>query len=233
MRLRALLLLLALSANATGEAKNSGPGGGQNVVIELFSSEGCSSCPPADEVLRTIDSEGRVNGVPVIALELHVDYWNDLGWADPFSRPEWSARQRMYGKSYTPQAVVDGSEELIGSRDAALGEAIGRAATKPHLAVTLVREKDALVVRVPEDKSAERADVLFAVADRNLVTAVPRGENAGRTLKHGPIVRELRNLGVFSGSPFEGRTLFSGDGRRYVAFVQGQKTHRILGSAAL
>lgn len=224
-------MLLAIPAHAIGEEKKSGP-----VVVELFSSEGCSSCPPADEVLRTIDSEGRIGGVLVIALELHVDYWNDLGWADPFSRSDWTARQRMYGKSYTPQAVVDGSEELVGSRDAALREAIGRAATKPHLAVTIAHDGESVIVRVAEEKAVERSDVILAIADRHLVTAVPRGENAGRTLRHGPIVRELRILGGFSGSPFEGRSVVgqasSSTGRRFVALVQGQKTHHILGSAA-
>jgi hypothetical protein len=209
-------------SSATAQTKPSGP-----VVVELFSSEGCSSCPPADEVLRTLDAEGKV-----IALELHVDYWNDLGWVDPFSKPEWSARQRMYGKSYTPQAVVDGNEELIGSREGALRDAIDRAARKPHIAVTIARDKDAIVVRVPDASLEEKAVVFLAIADRNLSTSVPRGENAGQTLKHGPVVRELRTIGAFSGTAVELRTTIPRSAR-FAAFVQGGKTHRIFGAAAL
>jgi len=232
---RTLLLLGLFAIPAAAEQKPSGP-----VVVELFSSEGCSSCPPADEVLRALDADGRSGNVSVIALELHVDYWNDLGWADPFSRPEWTARQRAYaaGKSgtYTPQAVIDGNEELVGSREAALREAIARASMRPHLAVTIARDGESIVVRVPAGGD-ERADVLLAITDRNLSTVVPRGENAGRTLRHGPIVREMRALGVFSGSTFEARSAAGAATRRsagnWVALVQGQKSRRILGSAAL
>jgi hypothetical protein len=226
--MRHVLLFLFLCAScvpsATAQTKPSGP-----VVVELFSSEGCSSCPPADEVLRTLDSEGKA-----IALELHVDYWNDLGWVDPFSKPEWSARQRMYGKSYTPQAVIDGSEELIGSRESDLRDAIDRAARKPHLAVTIAKDKDAIVVKVPASSLGERATVFLAATEPGLSTVVPRGENAGRTLKHGPIVRELRNLGPISGNPVELKTPLPREAaRRFVGFVQGDKSHRIFGSAVL
>jgi hypothetical protein len=217
---------LSLVQSAAAEEPKKPP-----VVVELFSSEGCSSCPPADELLRTLDADGRVGNVPVIALELHVDYWNDLGWADPFSRSEWSTRQHMYGPAYTPQAVVDGNEELVGSRDTQLREAITRAGSKPHASVTIARDGESIVVRVAPMKIDEPTNVIVAVADRNLSSVVSRGENAGKTLHHGPIVREMRNLGAYTGSAFEGRT--SAGAHRYVAIVQGQKTHHIVGSAAL
>jgi hypothetical protein len=227
MRRLAALFCLLIPGVAGGDAP-SGP-----VVVELFTSEGCSSCPPADDVLRAIDETNK----SVIALEFHVDYWNELGWPDPYSKAEWSARQRAYGNgksgSYTPQAIIDGGEEMIGSRSPAIADAIARASQKPHLKVEMSRTGDSVVVRAPAFTGDDRAEMLFAIVERGHTTAVPRGENAGRTLRHGPVVRELRSLGMLGPSSFEARMKVGSDTRRFVAFVQLQKSHRIVGSAAL
>ena len=116
------------------------------MILELFTSEGCSSCPPADIVLAALAKGQPVPGADILALELHVDYWNSLGWADPFSNPAHAVRQRAYGDAfkqrsiYTPQLVVDGHAELLGSSGDAAKEAIAAAARAPKARVAITRE---------------------------------------------------------------------------------------------
>src|SRR5438105_3206681 len=113
------------------------------VVVELFTSEGCSSCPPADALLARLAEEPLAGNVQLIALEEHVDYWNDLGWADPFSSRDWTSRQYVYsealgnGNPYTPQMVVDGAVEFVGSQKQKARQAILEAAGKTKIPVTL------------------------------------------------------------------------------------------------
>src|SRR6266478_5595666 len=113
------------------------------VVVELFTSEGCSSCPPADALLARLAEEPLAGNVQLIALEEHVDYWNDLGWADPFSSRDWTSRQNVYsgalgnGNPYTPQMVVDGTVEFVGSHGRKARQAILEAAGKTKIPVTL------------------------------------------------------------------------------------------------
>jgi hypothetical protein len=163
------------------------------VVVELFSSEGCSSCPPADEVLRDLAQEPGV-----LALEMHVDYWNDLGWADPFSSRAFTDRQRAYASHlarsgvYTPQAVIDGQDELVGSDARKLRALVAEARKKPHAEVRLLREGETLTFETPARKDGAR--VVLVTRESGLATRVPRGENAGKTLVHGPIARSLEPL---------------------------------------
>src|SRR5437879_11342731 len=113
------------------------------VVVELFTSEGCSSCPPADALLARLDGAQLNGNVQLIALEEHVDYWNDLGWTDPFSSRDWTSRQHVYagalrnGNPYTPQMVVDGTAEFVGNHSLKAREAIVRAASKAKIPVML------------------------------------------------------------------------------------------------
>src|SRR5258706_3031133 len=117
------------------------------VVVELFTSEGCSSCPPADTLLARLAEERLPGNVQLIALEEHVDYWNDLVWTDPFSSREWTSRQYVYsgilknGNPYTPQMVVDGALEFVGSRTQQARESILKAASKTKVSATLIQVK--------------------------------------------------------------------------------------------
>jgi hypothetical protein len=219
------------------------------VLVELFTSEGCSSCPPADALLAHLYEAQPVAGVEVVPLELHVDYWDRLGWKDPFSSAVYSRRQEGYSKIfgpdrvYTPQMVVDGAEELVGSDAAGAAAALTKAAALPHMSVGLSAERRGATVRIAVDApaapaaAAESIAVMIAVVEDGLTSAVTRGENSGRTLAHVAVVRRLESIGALD------RDTFSGEGQwtlaaawqpsnlRVVAFLQGQKTRRVYGSA--
>ena len=179
------------------------------VVAELFTSEGCSSCPPADEVLRRLVRE-PVDGTIVLGLGEHVDYWDHLGWRDPFSSPAFSNRQAEYqgqvfraGSIYTPQLVVDGQFEVIGSDVPAVRRAIANAARIPKAAIDVAASlagDGLLSVRVRMSPPAagairERADLIVALTQDHLASEVRRGENHGRVLAHSAVVRSLTALG--------------------------------------
>jgi hypothetical protein len=197
--------LVVSQARGAGAGSQATPPPRRPVVVELFTSEGCSSCPPADRVLRELAAGQGEGGAEVIALELHVDYWNDLGWRDPFSSAAYSARQASYGASrvYTPQMIVGGGEEFVGSDAMHARAAIARAAAAERdvaavpvaLHVTRPAGSDApLAVSVQVDVGAHAApaDLWLAITEDGLATDVTRGENAGAHLLHAPVVRLLR-----------------------------------------
>jgi len=154
-------------------------------LVELFTSEGCSSCPPADRALAALAQSADVTVVP---LELHVDYWDSIGWRDPFSSTAFTARQAGYGPSlYTPMMVVNGGAPFVGSDRATAEAVLARSAAKP-LAVAVVRDGERL--RVTVDR-VDGAEVWIAVTEDHLVSAPDRGENMGRRLEHTGVVRWL------------------------------------------
>ena len=179
------------------------------VLAELFTSEGCSSCPPADAVLRQLDRLQPVAGARIIVLSEHVDYWNSLGWRDPFSSAEFSRRQAGYARIlgsevYTPQLVIDGRVQLNGSDGRDIQAAIARAAGKAKVPVRIVRAAreggEAVVhVTVPALPSG-KADVWVALADESDQSSVSKGENSGRKLAHVAVVRSLSKVGPVSKS---------------------------------
>ena len=225
------------------------------VVVELFTSEGCSSCPPADALLARL-SEGQVAGnIHLIALEEHVDYWNDLGWTDPFSSQDWTSRQYVYartlgnGNAYTPQMVVDGTVEFVGSHTQKARETILKAASKAKVPVMLVQSnanepsKENFSVKVGKLEGTTRGDaaeVWLAITETGLHSAVTRGENAGEDLHHAAVVRSMRKIGE---AKADGETSLAGDASvplqkewkrenlRAVLLVQEKKSRRILGAA--
>jgi hypothetical protein len=213
------LLVAAWSHRAAGPATTPGRSAGNDpapaaratVLLELFTSEGCSSCPPADRLLEELAGSDLVPAVDVVPLSLHVDYWNHLGWKDPYSDAEFSRRQERYsnvlpaGRVYTPQLVVDGERHLVGSDRRQVLAAIAGAGERRKAAVTLraaAAEASPLSASWQVSLDAEalsprpaNADLFVAVTEDGLASSVSRGENAGRKLEHVAVVRSLRSLG--------------------------------------
>jgi len=198
MRVPHALCLLALPiacARANGDprpATAEGP-----VVIELFTSQGCSSCPTADQLLSRLATAGALGDRALAPLTFHVDYWNELGWTDPYSSPAWTERQRQYAQAigddrvYTPELVVGGVRGVIGSNLAAVTQAVQHAAHPAMLAATAAWDRDTVTISAtaPGD-----ADVWVAVWEDGIRTRVTRGENAGETLGSDRVVRRLERV---------------------------------------
>jgi hypothetical protein len=177
-------------------------GNGVPVLIELFTSEGCSSCPPADDLLARLDRQ-PIPGVHAIVLSEHVTYWDRLGWKDPFSMDAMTERQQQYGSRfhlediYTPQAVVDGDAQLTGSDARKMGLAIRQAITQPKTALTITSAQwtgTAMQFSV-NGPAAPDANLFAALAEDAEQVSVLRGENGGHTLRHVAVVRSLKNFG--------------------------------------
>ena len=180
------------------------------VLVELFTSEGCSSCPPADALLERLDRSQPLSGADLIVLSEHVDYWNDIGWKDPYSSHEYSERQSAYAGQfglrsiYTPQMVVDGQFEFVGSDERRAKQAIESATkvmkTPVSVSSRLSDEKTAILHMetgpLPSSSTAESAGIFLAIADDSDESHVSRGENAGRTLKHVAVLRSLIRIGT-------------------------------------
>jgi hypothetical protein len=199
-----LCALLLLSPKKT----SAGPPAHKAVLVELFTSEGCSSCPPADALLGRLRQEFAGRGFEVIPLGFHVDYWNSLGWKDRFSAAEFSRRQEQYARAlrvdgpYTPQMVVDGETEFVGSESARASAAIAEAANRSQRA-QIELSLSALDKLTVKASSAENgAQVMLAITEDNLSTKVGAGENNGRELHHAAVVRELHPLGKIQNGSF-------------------------------
>jgi hypothetical protein len=193
--LAVVIAIAALALTTHGAAPTLGK---TPVVVELFTSQGCSSCPPADALIHEIASDPALRG-KVIPLAFHVDYWDSLGWRDPFSSAEWTQRQARYARamqlasSYTPQAVVNGTSQFVGSNRSALNNALESASNgKPagELSVSARREGNTIVASVHAASSA-KDDVLLALTEDGVTTKIEHGENAGRTLVNDAVVRRL------------------------------------------
>lgn len=187
--------IAALTLTMHGAPPKLGP---TPVIVELFTSQGCSSCPPADALIHDIANDPALRG-RVIPLAFHVDYWDSLGWRDPFSSAEWSQRQTRYARTmhlssaYTPQAVVNGSRELVGSNRSALSAALETASSaKPagDVALTVRRDGNSLIAAIHATVPAND-DLILVVVEDNVITKIQHGENAGRTLTNDAIVRRL------------------------------------------
>ncbi|GAC1624428.1 MAG: thioredoxin family protein [Candidatus Acidiferrum sp.] len=250
------LVTLATFGHRNSKTPNSVPSGVRSpVVVELFTSEGCSSCPPADTLLSQLEELQPVDGAEVIALEEHVDYWNHLGWADPFSSSEFTARQQSYADSfgqnsvYTPEMIVDGGKELVGSRSHDVRVSIAEAARQPKIEVKLTQlsptKEDALQFAISTGRFGtelrdSKVDIWVAVTERRLHSDVKRGENAGEDLHHAAVVRSLRKIGTAENGKESSFTTdatvsversWKRENILIVAFVQERKSRRILGAA--
>jgi hypothetical protein len=238
--LRAFLLVTSLLV-ATGSSSAFAADDVPPVVVELFTSQGCSSCPPADAYLGDLAKRSDV-----LALGFHVDYWNYIGWADPFAARFASERQRSYAGSlhlqyvYTPQMVVNGISEGTGSDRSKIERLISSAAAQhtQHPSITLTRGADGqITVHIGATPSGESANaVVWLVSfDRRHSTNVPRGENGGRTLIDYNAVRSLERIGAWTGEPLDLSVAASsapGDGG-IAALLQQDGTGPILTAARI
>ena len=180
------------------------------VLLELFTSEGCSSCPPADRLLEKLDREQGIAGADIIVLSEHVDYWNQLGWTDPFSSRLYSERQREYanhldGQTYTPELVVDGAKGFVGSDQREAEKAIREAVHQPKVPIRVTTEQLDRKTRVSiHIDGAPKGQLYLALAHDAMKSQVLRGENAGRGLAHVAVVYSIEKLGqVERGTNFD------------------------------
>ena len=181
-------------------------GGFQPVVIKLFTSRGCSSCPPADQLLEELSARDDI-----LALGYHVDYWDYIGWSDPFASPDSTQRQRAYGRAFdlrsvfTPQMVIDGAASVVGSRGGDVHRAVDEAAGRREQRVAVSVEQpgpDRFVVTLGgAHYDGEPADIVLVRYDDAHVTEIMRGENRGRTLTDVNVVRQFDVIGQWRGEP--------------------------------
>ncbi len=227
------------------------------VLVELFTSEGCSSCPPADALLMRFEAEQPVPGAQIIGLSEHVDYWDGLGWSDPFSSTAFTERQEVYRRAlgepvnYTPQIVVDGRTALVGSLEADARRAIAQAAASPKAEIRLqwvgAMASDVLTIRtrigsLPALRDGVIAELWLAVTETGLATNVLRGENARRRLRHTAVTRRLERVEEFPAlmqRPYEAdiavplKPNWNRDQLRVVGFIQEAASRNVLGVAQI
>ena len=217
------------------------------VLVELFTSEGCSDCPPADNLLQQLDAKQPIPGVEAIVLSEHVTYWNHDGWHDPFSLDAMTERQEDYDRrfglqsSYTPQMVVDGTEQLVGNNPQALVAAVEKAAktSKDPLAIENASWDQGSVVFSIHGDIPSHAKLYAALAADATHSDVTRGENAGRTLHHTAVVRVLKEYSAKDAAAASlkllgGPLAQSGEATgpvRLVVFLVNPKTGQVLGAA--
>ncbi len=219
------------------------------VLLELFTSEGCSSCPPADRLLEILDEKQPVAGADLIVLSEHVDYWDRLGWKDPFSSSQYTARQQDYTNRYnfdgvyTPQLVVDGRYGFVGSDGREASSAIQKAIRerKIPIAISNVAHNGNQVtahIELPADENFKgvRGILYVALADNRRESQVVRGENAGRALAHVAVTRVLKQVGTIDLDSAATKEITlavptgsGASGSRLVAFIQDPKSGHVLG----
>jgi hypothetical protein len=245
----------SLHSLRTVASQSATPAGRSPVIVELFTSEGCSSCPPADALLSKLEVDQPIAGAEIIGLEEHVDYWNHDGWTDPYSSGEWTSRQQEYvtrlksNSPYTPQMIVDGQKEFVGNNVREAEQTIQHSARQEKIGVAIAAGSSlkssvlGFEVRVADVRGAgeeEKSDVWLAVTEAGLRTAVSAGENKGRSWEHASIVRSLQKIGSISSNssvPFLARPQvklrpsWKKENLRFVVFVQERRSWRILGAA--
>jgi hypothetical protein len=248
----AVAVAVSLALLAGGHVRAQAPTGAGRVPVlaELFTSEGCSSCPPADRILEMLATEQPVDGVYVIGLSEHVTYWDHQGWRDPFASRSFTQRQTAYGAHFnlesifTPQLVIDGTIQMVGSDTSQLQRVLAERARSPKAPLTIEATSGDTGVTVSAAGAgldaglAEDAELVWVIAEDNLVVEVKRGENAKRTLRHAGVVRTMvtKKLDA-SKAAFNTSALlplaaeWKRDQLRLVAFVQARKTKRVISVA--
>ncbi len=179
----------------------AGPGASEpKAVLELFTSQGCSSCPPADKLINEYAKRDDV-----LALSFNVDYWDYLGWKDTLGSPENSDRQRAYAAArgdrqvYTPQIVVNGDEHVVGSNRRAVESAMQRDGALP-VSIMLEEKDDAISVKVKDNgTNIDHASLWLALFQKEVTVPIGRGENTGRTITYSNVVKKLRPIAMWNG----------------------------------
>lgn len=249
----ALMGFLMSLTSATSYAQEGSSGAASvPVLVELFTSEGCSSCPPADALLQQLDQTQPVPGAKIIALSEHVDYWNHDGWTDPFSSSDYTDRQKQYvahfklQSGYTPQMVVDGSAELTGNDSAKAQAAIDKARQVAKVAVIISGAKNngkdinlhLASAAISGTSVPKSLDVIVVAASPEETRQVRAGENGGKTLRHIDVVRSLKRVASIHHGEAFARDLTikapSASGKEVVliAFLQDSSTGRVWGAAS-
>ncbi len=266
MRLLAGILSIVLAGHLVWRTPAGGATQAQNaqtvsvrepVIVELFTSEGCSSCPPADSLLAELEARQPIGSAEIIALEEHVDYWDQQGWKDPFSSSTWTARQYEYagslhnGNPYSPEMVIDGREGFVGSRGGVAQQKIEKAAairkTKVEISEISPVQNKSVAFKVSVDKPLsvtpkDTPEVILAITESGLHSSVKAGENSGHELQHSSVLREMKVIGVAGKN---GQDTFTAEPNvkldskwnvgnlRAVVFLQEKKSRHILGAAAI
>jgi len=242
------ILLIGIAYISIVLAKTTEPGVPRRaVVVELFTSEGCSSCPPADELLGHLRQDLSAKSIQVIPLGFHVDYWNGLGWKDRFSSADFTQRQEQYARAlkvdgpYTPEMVVDGEVEFVGNDAGQAQRTIRQQASQLETAQVKIAPAgaDQLNIQVKGAASTGNALVMLAITEDNLTTQVGSGETGGSTLHNAAVVRELRQGGTLHDGGIE-TTLplklekdWKRNDLRAVVFVQNGPSGKIEGAASV
>ena len=197
---------LPLRGQSLGDGKSPSTQKSRAVLVELFTSEGCSSCPPADALLRQIDGKYTESGLLIVGVSEHVTYWNHLGWSDPYSAPAYTERQDAYGRKfhldsvYTPQMVINGEEQILGSNSLALVDALRKSKQDPEISLHITSVQvsgKSLDASFSADGTMppHGVEVYAIVADNSASSDVRAGENAGHTLVHASVARTIVEIG--------------------------------------
>ncbi len=252
VRLGTMLVGAMLASQAGIAAGQAGSAGPERVaVLELFTSEGCSSCPPADDLLRQVDGRQTAAGQLIVGISEHVTYWNSLGWRDPFSADQFTARQSAYSNRfslqgvYTPQMVLNGRQEFVGSNSAALEQALREDAAQQHAdlrIVSVTQAGDGVTVRFALKAAAQTRplEIQAVLTDDRDRSSVLRGENSGRSLVHVSVAREMALVARASGNTEQTVHLAlppnfraGGGGHHLVLFAQQPRQGEIVGAATM
>ena len=208
-------------------------------MVELFTSQGCSSCPPADRLLSELATRDDI-----LALGFHVDYWDYIGWRDTFAKPEFSKRQQHYAKRlrhnsvYTPQIIVNGTSEATGSDRAAVLAMVGNATSEARVGIDVASaEGNALRIFANAADGATAADLWLVTFDRERAVEISKGENRGRSMRYSNVVRGLWKVGAWSGTAVELNVQpaeMTGDkGEFWAVILQSRSDGRVLGVSRL
>ncbi|MCG6882910.1 MAG: DUF1223 domain-containing protein [Silicimonas sp.] len=207
----------------------------ETVVVELFTSQGCSSCPPADRILSDLADEQDV-----IALSYHVDYWDYLGWKDQFASPEFTNRQRSYARAkgertiYTPQVVVGGVDHAVGSRGMSIAKLVRRHSEAPMpISVRLQRHGDSVSIVGSARGAVPEVVVQIVTFTPSATVDIKRGENAGRTMNYRNIVRSMKRIGTWNGQGNFSSSVNLGGNTPVAVLFQARNGGAILGAAQL